>query len=74
MKSIKDLFDLSGQVAIVSGGASGIGLQMSYALGEAGANLVLAARKIDRCREVAQIMEKDLGIDVLARSSGCRQP
>ncbi len=65
MKSIKNLFDLSGQVAIVSGGASGIGLQMSYALGEAGANLVLAARKIDRCREVAQIMEKDLGIDVL---------
>lgn len=65
MQSITDLFDLSGQVAIVTGGASGIGLQMSYALGEAKANLVIAARKIDRCREVAQIIEKELGIEVL---------
>ncbi len=65
MRSNKELFDLSGQVAVVTGGASGIGLQMSYSLGEAGANLVIAARKIDRCRQVAQTLEKELGIEVL---------
>jgi len=61
----KELFNLSGQVAIVTGGASGIGVQMAYALGEAGANLVLAARKIDRCIEAAKKMEDELGVKVL---------
>ena len=64
MRSIRQLFDLSGQVAIVTGGAAGIGVQMAYALGEAGADLVLAARKIDRCTEAARTMEKELGIRV----------
>jgi len=65
MRTNRELFDLSGQVAIVTGGAAGIGQQMAYALGEAGANLVIAARKIDRCREAAEKMEKELGIQVL---------
>ncbi|MBC7075096.1 MAG: SDR family oxidoreductase [Syntrophomonadaceae bacterium] len=65
MRSIKELFDLSGQVAIVTGGAAGIGVQMAYALGEAGANLVIAARKLDRCKEAAQKMEAELGVKVL---------
>ena len=65
MKHIKELFDLTGQVAIVTGGASGIGSQMAYALGEAGADLVLAARKLDRCTEVAETMEKELSVRVL---------
>jgi gluconate 5-dehydrogenase len=65
MRHIKELFDLSGQVAMVTGGAAGIGVQMAYALGEAGADLVLAARKLDRCAEVAQKMEKELGVKVL---------
>ncbi|MGI5911618.1 MAG: SDR family oxidoreductase [Syntrophomonadaceae bacterium] len=65
MRSNKELFDLTGQVAIVTGGAAGIGLQMSYALGEAGANLVIAARKLDRCEELAKKMEAELGIKVL---------
>jgi NAD(P)-dependent dehydrogenase (short-subunit alcohol dehydrogenase family) len=65
VRHIKELFDLSGQVAIVTGGAAGIGVQMAYALGEAGANLVLAARKLDRCREAALTMESELGVKVL---------
>jgi len=65
MRHVKDLLDLTGQVAIVTGGAAGIGLQMAYALGEAGADLVLAARKLDRCAEMAQTMEKELGVKVL---------
>lgn len=65
MRSNKQLFDLTGQVAIVTGGAAGIGVQMAYALGEAGANLVIAARNLDRCTEAAQKMEKELGVKLL---------
>ena len=45
--SVKQLFDLSGQVAIVTGGSRGLGLQMAEALGEMGAKLALTARKKD---------------------------
>ena len=65
MRHVKELLNLTGQVAIVTGGASGIGLQMAYAMGEAGAHIVLAARKLDRCTEVARTMEKELGVRVL---------
>ena len=50
---MNDLFDLSGKVAIVTGGGSGIGRQMAHGLAEAGAELVLCARKVERCEEAA---------------------
>ena len=65
MKNVYQLLDLKGQTAIITGGAAGIGLQMSYALGEAGANLVLASRKIERCVEVADKMSKELKVEIL---------
>ena len=51
-----NLFDLSGKVAIVTGGGSGIGRQMAHGLAEAGAELVLCARKVERCEEAAREM------------------
>ena len=51
-----NLFDLSGKVAIVTGGGSGLGLQMAHGLAEAGADLVLSARKLERCEEAAAAM------------------
>lgn len=45
--SVKKAFDLSGRKAIVTGGSRGLGLQIAEALGEMGAELVLAARKPD---------------------------
>jgi NAD(P)-dependent dehydrogenase (short-subunit alcohol dehydrogenase family) len=51
-----NLFDLSGKVAIVTGGGSGIGRQMATGLAEAGAELVLCARKVERCKEAAAQM------------------
>ncbi len=42
---IQQLFDLSGQVALVTGGSRGLGLQIAEALGEAGAKVMLTSRK-----------------------------
>jgi gluconate 5-dehydrogenase len=49
----KDLFDLTGRTAIVTGGGAGLGLGLAEALGEAGAHLVLCARNEARCVEAA---------------------
>ena len=45
--SVKQLFDLTGRVAIVTGGSRGLGLQIAEALGEMGARLAISARKKD---------------------------
>lgn len=42
---VQDLFDLSGQVALITGGSRGLGLQIAESLGEAGATIMLTARK-----------------------------
>lgn len=47
--NIIDKFDLTGKTAIVTGGSIGLGAQMAMGLGEAGASVVIAARKYDRC-------------------------
>ena len=47
------LFDLDGKVAIVTGGGRGIGFQMAQGLADAGAELVLCARNVERCEEAA---------------------
>jgi gluconate 5-dehydrogenase len=44
-KNIKELFDLTGKTAIVTGGSRGIGKEMAEALAEAGSNLMLCARR-----------------------------
>jgi gluconate 5-dehydrogenase len=45
MATIRELFDLSGRTALVTGGSRGLGLQMAEALGEQGARLLISARK-----------------------------
>ena len=52
--TVRDLFDLSGRVAIVTGGGKGIGLQMATGLAELGADLLLCARKSERCEAAAE--------------------
>ncbi|HEV8651316.1 MAG TPA: SDR family oxidoreductase [Actinomycetes bacterium] len=60
-----DLFDLRGKVAIVTGGAAGIGRQMAEGLAELGADLVLGARKAERCAEVAAELAASAGVAVV---------
>jgi NAD(P)-dependent dehydrogenase (short-subunit alcohol dehydrogenase family) len=72
-RSIQQLFDLSGKVALVTGGSRGLGLQMAQALGEAGAKLMLSARKADELEHaVAQLQDK--GIDARWFAADCADP
>ena len=50
---VQQLFDLTGQVALVTGGSRGLGLQMAEALGEAGAKIMLTSRKAADLEEAA---------------------
>jgi NAD(P)-dependent dehydrogenase (short-subunit alcohol dehydrogenase family) len=45
--SVRDAFNLEGRTALVTGGSRGLGLAMAGALGEMGAKVVIAARKVD---------------------------
>ncbi len=58
----KNLFDLSGKTALITGGSRGLGLQMAEALGGYGAKLLLSARKADELRQ-AQLHLRKSGID-----------
>jgi gluconate 5-dehydrogenase len=65
MTTVQNLFDLSGRVAIVTGGATGLGLQMATAFAEAGANVVITSRKKENCEAAAAGIAK-LGVKAIA--------
>lgn len=59
------LFDLSGKIALITGGSRGLGLQMVRAFAAAGADVVIASRKLDAC-ETAAAEVRALGRRALA--------
>ncbi len=69
--NVKQLFDLTGRVAIVSGGSIGLGRQMAEGLAEMGATLVLCARKKERCQEAADQLSAR-GVQTLAMACDVR--
>lgn len=56
--SIKQLFDLTGKTALITGGSRGLGLQLAEALGEMGATVALVARKNDELLEAQEHLKK----------------
>jgi NAD(P)-dependent dehydrogenase (short-subunit alcohol dehydrogenase family) len=55
---LKKLFDLTGRTAIITGGTRGIGLGLARGHLAAGANVVVAGRSQDRCREVQSLLDE----------------
>jgi len=71
--NVKQLFDLTGRVAIITGGSIGLGRQMAEGLAEMGANIVLCARKQERCLQAAEELQQ-LGVKASALACDVKNP
>ncbi|OHV39288.1 MULTISPECIES: SDR family NAD(P)-dependent oxidoreductase [Pseudofrankia] len=61
MRTPAELFDLTGRVAIVTGGSRGIGRAVAEGLATAGADIVIASRKLEACEKAAKEIEVATG-------------
>jgi NAD(P)-dependent dehydrogenase (short-subunit alcohol dehydrogenase family) len=70
---MQNLFDLSGRVALITGGSRGLGLQMAKGFGAHGAKLALTARKANELAD-AEAELKALGYEVFVMPSDLSKP
>jgi gluconate 5-dehydrogenase len=63
-----DLFDISDHVAVISGGHGAIAEAMASALAARGCHLVLGARRVERCEDLAERLTREHGVTVLAKA------
>ncbi len=63
---MKNYFDLTGQVAVVTGCSTGLGVQMAKALANQGAKIVAIARRKEKIDAVAEEITKEFGVETLA--------
>ena len=61
MVDVKTLFDLTGKIAVVTGGSRGLGREMVLAFAQSGADVVIASRKLDNCEKLAEEVERTTG-------------
>ncbi|OYW87544.1 MAG: short-chain dehydrogenase, partial [Hyphomonas sp. 32-62-5] len=66
----RNLFDLTGKVALVTGGSRGLGYQMVKAFAENGADVIIASRKLDACEAAAEEVRK-MGRKAFAFAAHC---
>jgi NAD(P)-dependent dehydrogenase (short-subunit alcohol dehydrogenase family) len=71
--SVLDRFSLDGKVAIVTGASSGLGVAFAKALAEAGADVALGARRVDRLEETRAMVES-LGRRAIAVATDVAMP
>lgn len=71
--NVREMFDLNGKVAIVTGGGRGIGLKMAEGLADVGANIVICSRKVENCQKAARDLAK-LGVKTLAMACDVKSP
>jgi NAD(P)-dependent dehydrogenase (short-subunit alcohol dehydrogenase family) len=64
---VKELFDLSGKVALVTGGSKGLGKAMARGLAEAGADVMIASRSEGELKKAADEIGEGLGVRVIYR-------
>jgi gluconate 5-dehydrogenase len=69
-RTVQQLFDLTGKTALVTGGSRGLGLQMAFALGEAGARIMLSSRKAADLEEATADLQA-AGIDARWIAADC---
>src|SRR4029077_7550110 len=65
MDSLEALFGLRGHLALVTGASSGLGVECAHALALAGADVVLVARRADRCEKLADELAKKYSVRAL---------
>ncbi len=70
---VKQLFDLTGKTALVTGGSRGLGLQVAEALGQAGAKIMLTSRKAGDLEEASAHLQAQ-GIDTRWIAADLIQP
>lgn len=68
MSEKKSPFDLTGRVAVVTGGSRGLGREIVRAYAAAGADVVVASRKLENCEQLAQEVRSEFGVRALAVS------
>jgi 2-dehydro-3-deoxy-D-gluconate 5-dehydrogenase len=69
-----DLFDLSGKVAIVTGGNGGIGLGIALGLARAGARIVIVGRNAEKSESAAGQIQSEAGVETLVVTADVSRP
>ena len=70
---VRDLFDLTGKIAIVTGGSRGLGKEMAIGLGEVGARVVITARREEGLMSTSGEL-KSMGIECLPLPKDVSKP